>query len=105
MITAFPPNILICLDKKYPETRAYIQEDALQLYVDQLAEENPEAAWDTHDISEDKIVRARRIPVEHDDGETAQYTGRTLDGKAFCCTVEQFDRNGGARVRDFRITE
>ena len=105
MITAFPPNILVCVDKKYPRPRAYIQEDALQLYVDQLAEENPEAGWDTHDISEDEIVRARRSHTDYDDGETAEYTGRTRAGKTLCCTVEQFDRNGGARVRDFRITE
>ncbi len=105
MITAFPPNILICIDKKYPEPRAYIHEDALQLYIDQLAKDEPGAGWDDHDGSQDDMVRARRLPSEHDDGERAEYTGRTLDGKNVFCTVEQFDRNGGARVTNLRITD
>ena len=97
MITAFPPQILVCIDKKYKAPRAFIQEDAMQLMVDDLARQFPDQGWDRHDISGDETVRARRIEGASD-GEHCTYQGKTQSGRTLTFRVLQFDRNGCAKI-------
>ena len=96
MITSFPPGILICIDARYDQPRAFLQEDALQLLVDRLALQDPAAGWENHDISEDETVRAQLVGSR--DGLTAEYQAVTRDGRKLLFTVGQFDRYGAAEI-------
>ena len=100
MITSFPPGILICIDARYDRPRAFLQEDALQLLVDRLAQQDPAAGWDSHDIAEDETVRAQLVGSS--DGLIAEYQAVTRDGRRLLFTVGQFDRYGAAEISQMR---
>ena len=100
MITSFPPNILICTDARYGHPKAFLQEDALQLMVDQLAQKEPDAGWDTHDISQDETVRGRLLHAG--DGQCAEYQAVSGKGRTLRIVIGQFDRYGAAEVKEIR---
>ena len=87
MITAFPPRILICIDQKYGQPKGYLHEDALQLFVDELAAEHPDQGWDDHDIYDDETVRASLLKSL--DGEKAIYEAMLPNGQKASFEVEQ----------------
>lgn len=97
MVTSFPPRILVCIDAKYAAPRAYISEDALQLYVDELALQDKDAGWDTHDIYDDQLVRATLVKSEA--GITALYKAKLPTGQTVLFEVEQFNAQGAASVK------
>ena len=98
MITAFPPQILLCLDEKYGQPKAFLHEDAMQLMVDRLEESDPEGNWGMHDIAEDYTVRANLIRSEN--GEKAVYQAKKKDQTLLHVTIGQFDRSGKALVEE-----
>ncbi len=79
---------------------AFLQEDALQLLVDRLAQQYPDQGWDTHDIAEDELVRGKLVGSK--DGLSAEYQATTQDGRKLLFTVGQFDRYGAAEVSQMR---
>ena len=101
MITAFPPDILVCTDERYSRMQAFLSEDALQLKVDQLAEENPAAGWQSHDIAQDATVRARLLRSE--EGRSAIYVSRSAPKQYF--RIGQIDRRGAADVLSLSLQE
>lgn len=96
MLTSFPPNILITPDERYATPVAFINEDAWNLYVEGLAERDPQGGWAMHDISLDKRVRARLLQSE--DGRSAIYEEMFAKEKPLRFRIGQIDREGKAEA-------